>query len=74
MRNCVLDIIGEVVIQILTSETMDDILRETRNTFLDHLQEHLLDTNAYVRSKVSVYFNIIYYLSLLNNKIPKILL
>lgn len=51
MRNCVLEIIGEVVIQSLTAESLDDMLRDTRNTFLDHLQEHLIDTNAYVRSK-----------------------
>lgn len=53
MRNCVLEIMGDVVIQILSSEAMDDQQRETRNMFLDHLQDHLLDNNAYVRSKVS---------------------
>ena len=46
---------GEVVIQVLSSETMDDQQRETRNMFLDHLQDHLLDNNAYVRSKVSFF-------------------
>lgn len=51
MRNCVLEIMGEVVVQILSVETMDDQQRETRNMFLDHLQDHLLDNNAYVRAK-----------------------
>lgn len=51
MRNCVLEIMGEVLVQILSSETMNEELRETRNIFLDHLHDHLLDTNAYVRSK-----------------------
>lgn len=53
MRNCVLEIMGEVLIQILSSESMDEQLRTTRNAFLDHIQDHLLDNNAYVRSKVS---------------------
>lgn len=51
MRNCVLDIMGELLVQNLCSESMDDSSREMRNTFLDHLQDHFLDTNAYVRSK-----------------------
>ncbi|KAK3912396.1 Condensin complex subunit 1 [Frankliniella fusca] len=51
MRNCVLEIMGEVLVQLLTSESMSEELRETRNIFLEHLRDHILDINAYVRSK-----------------------
>lgn len=52
MRNCVLGVIGEVVAGSLTKEQLSDELRETRDMFLEHLEDHLIDTNGSVRGKV----------------------
>lgn len=52
MRNCVLGVIGEVVSGSLTQEHLSEEQKEIRDTFLDHLEEHLIDTNASVRGKV----------------------
>lgn len=51
MRNAVLSVMGELLVQEL-SESTDDIVKKTRDQYLDLLEEHLLDTNAFVRSKV----------------------
>ncbi|XP_036138844.1 condensin complex subunit 1 isoform X2 [Monomorium pharaonis] len=51
MRNCVIGVLG-VVIQALTGEDLTDEQKEQRDECLDNLEEHILDCNAYVRSKV----------------------
>lgn len=47
MRNCVIGVLGAVVQKALTEDLTDQ-----RDECLDNLQEHMLDSNAYVRSKV----------------------
>ena len=68
MRNAVLSVMGDLLVQQL-SESTDDAVKKTRDQYLDLLevlihyacmsntilyivQEHLHDTNAFVRSKV----------------------
>ncbi|XP_011866970.1 PREDICTED: condensin complex subunit 1 [Vollenhovia emeryi] len=52
MRNCVIGILGAVVQKALTGEDLTDEQKELRDDCLDSLEEHMLDCNAYVRSKV----------------------
>ena len=71
MRNAVLSVMGELLVQQLSSESTDDAVKKIRDQYLDLLevlmhyvcmyvnttlyivvQEHLHDTNAFVRSKV----------------------
>jgi len=52
MRNCVIGVIGIVVQKALTGEDLTSEQREKRDECLDNLEEHILDCNAYVRSKV----------------------
>ncbi|KAF1744694.1 hypothetical protein MXB_3753, partial [Myxobolus squamalis] len=52
MRNAVLDCFGQIVIQVYTKLELDDVGRKSRDCFLEKLQEHLHDVNAYVRSHV----------------------
>ncbi|XP_060069329.1 condensin complex subunit 1-like [Ylistrum balloti] len=51
MRNCVLGMIGEILMKVLNKDGLDDKTKATRDEFLDHLEEHVHDCNAYVRSK-----------------------
>lgn len=52
MRNCVIGVLGVVVQKALTGEDLTDEQKEQRDECLDNLEEHILDCNAYVRSKV----------------------
>lgn len=52
MRNCVLGVLGEIVSALLAKEHLSEDLKKTRNIFFEHLEEHLIDTNGSVRSKV----------------------
>ncbi|XP_011702254.1 PREDICTED: condensin complex subunit 1 isoform X2 [Wasmannia auropunctata] len=52
MRNCVIGVLGAVVQKALTGEDLTDEQKEQRDECLDNLEEHILDCNAYVRSKV----------------------
>lgn len=52
LRNCVLQIMGDAVVGELTSEELDDEMKEVRNEFLDSLLAHVNDISAHVRSKV----------------------
>ncbi|XP_065053020.1 condensin complex subunit 1-like isoform X1 [Rhopilema esculentum] len=52
MRNGVLGVIGEIVVKVLSKEGLDANLKNTREKFLDRLEEHLHDVHAFVRSKV----------------------
>ena len=51
MRNGVLGVIGEIVAQVLTSSDQEESSRLTRDKLLDHLEQHLHDVNAFVRSR-----------------------
>lgn len=63
MRICVLTVMSEIVIHALhmneESESDEDNLpedrRKTRNSFLEHLLDHITDVNVYVRSRVSIF-------------------
>lgn len=53
MRNCVLGVLGEILSATLAREQLSEELKETRNIFFDHLEDHLLDSNGSVRGKVT---------------------
>ncbi|XP_069703056.1 condensin complex subunit 1 [Periplaneta americana] len=52
MRMCVLGIMGEIVLRMLSVENLDEKSRDMRDQFLDNLEDHLHDVNAFVRVKV----------------------
>ncbi|XP_077998535.1 condensin complex subunit 1-like [Glandiceps talaboti] len=52
MRNGVLGVIGEIVVKVLSKEVMDNKEKNDRDQFLDILEDHIHDVNAFVRSKV----------------------
>ncbi|XP_011634039.1 condensin complex subunit 1 [Pogonomyrmex barbatus] len=52
MRNCVIGILGAVIKKALTGEDLTETKKEQRDECLDNLEEHMLDCNAHVRSKV----------------------
>ncbi|CAL7943553.1 unnamed protein product [Xylocopa violacea] len=52
MRNCTISIIREVVQKVLTGDDLTQEQKDQRDTCLNNLEEHILDNNAYVRSKV----------------------
>ncbi|KOX78117.1 Condensin complex subunit 1 [Melipona quadrifasciata] len=52
MRNCIICIIREVVQKALTGDDLTQKEKDQRDECLNNLEEHILDNNAYVRSKV----------------------
>ncbi|RXM36742.1 Condensin complex subunit 1 [Acipenser ruthenus] len=52
MRMAVLEVMGEMVSQVLSGEELEESGRDARDQFLDTLQEHLHDTNSFVRSRM----------------------
>lgn len=52
MRNCAIGVMGLVVANVLKGEDLSAENRSRRDDCLDNLEEHILDCNAYVRSKV----------------------
>ncbi|XP_058809169.1 condensin complex subunit 1 [Phymastichus coffea] len=52
MRNCAIGVMGVIVAKVLTGEELPPEKRIIRDECLDNLEEHILDSNAYVRSKV----------------------
>lgn len=52
MRNCTISIIREVVQKALTGDDLTQEQKDRRDECLNNLEEHILDNNAYVRSKV----------------------
>ena len=52
MRMCVLGIMGEIVLRMLSVDNLEESPRDMRDQFLDHLEDHLHDVNAFVRVKV----------------------
>ncbi|KAL4220856.1 meiotic chromosome condensation [Mactra antiquata] len=51
MRNGVLGAMGEILIKILSKENLDDKMKDTRDQFLEKLEDHVHDIHAFVRSK-----------------------
>ena len=51
MRNSVLTMIGEIVVRELSVDGLDEKSRYLRDQFLDMLEDHIHDTNAFTRSK-----------------------
>ncbi|XP_074654081.1 condensin complex subunit 1-like isoform X2 [Tubulanus polymorphus] len=52
MRNCVLTMMGDILIITLSGENLDEKQKSTRDSFLDQLEEHIHDVHAFVRAKV----------------------
>lgn len=52
MRKCVLGVLGEIVIKVLTAEDLDENNKDLRENFLDVLEDHVHDVSSYVRSRV----------------------
>lgn len=52
MRICVVGVLGEIVLNVLTKENLDENLKKMRDEYLDCLEEHIHDVNAFVRTKV----------------------
>jgi len=53
MRICVLSVLKELIINVLNNDELDELQRKTRDDYIIIMQDHLLDVNAFVRSKVS---------------------
>lgn len=57
MRICVLSVMSEIVISVLRSDDENNLSEENkklRDSFMEHLLDHVADINVFVRSKVSV--------------------
>lgn len=54
MRICVLSVLKELIIHVLNSEALEEMERNTRDDYIFILNDHLLDINAFVRSKVGI--------------------
>ncbi|XP_029680531.1 condensin complex subunit 1 [Formica exsecta] len=52
MRNCVIGVLDIVVQKALTGEDLTDEQKKQRDECLNNLEDHILDSHAYVRSKV----------------------
>nr|XP_009862227.1 condensin complex subunit 1 isoform X2 [Ciona intestinalis] len=61
MRNSVLGAVGEIIIQCLSKEGLDEKSKQARDQFLDILYDHAnLDVNAFVRSRaLHVWLNLV---------------
>ncbi|GAB6019778.1 Ncapd2p [Chamberlinius hualienensis] len=53
MRNCVLIIMGEILLQTNVDDktALDEKAKMLRDQFMDHLEDHIHDVNAFVRSR-----------------------
>uniref|UniRef100_A0A4W5PTD4 Uncharacterized protein n=1 Tax=Hucho hucho TaxID=62062 RepID=A0A4W5PTD4_9TELE len=57
---CVCEVLGEVLVRVLSGDGLDESGRADRDRFMDTLQEHLHDTHSYVRAHVlQVYTRIV---------------
>lgn len=52
LRKCVLSILGEITLQVFVGEVLEEAERETRDQFLDCLEDHVHDVHAHVRTSV----------------------
>ncbi|KAI7809455.1 condensin complex subunit 1 [Triplophysa rosa] len=60
LRVAVCEVLGEVLVRVLTGDKLDDSARGDRNRFLDTLQEHIHDAHSHVRARVlQVYTRIV---------------
>lgn len=60
MRVAVCEVLGEVLVRVLSGDKLDDSARADRDRFLDTLQEHIHDAHSHVRTRVlQVYTKIV---------------
>ncbi|XP_022328669.2 condensin complex subunit 1-like isoform X1 [Crassostrea virginica] len=60
MRNGVLGVMGEILFKVLSKDNLEDKLKDTRDQFLEKLEEHIHDVNAFVRSRVlQIWLNLV---------------
>lgn len=60
LRVAVCEVLGEVLVRVLTGDKLDDSARGDRDRFLDTLQEHIHDAHSHVRARVfQVYTRIV---------------
>lgn len=59
MRICVLSVLKELIIHVLNNDELDEFQRKTRDDYIIIMQDHLLDVNAFVRSKILQLFTAI---------------
>uniref|UniRef100_A0A8C9TS17 Condensin complex subunit 1 n=1 Tax=Scleropages formosus TaxID=113540 RepID=A0A8C9TS17_SCLFO len=60
LRVAVCEVLGEVLVRVLSGDGLNESGRTDRDRFLDTLQEHLHDTHSHVRSRVlQVYARIV---------------
>lgn len=52
MRVAVCEVLGEVLVRVLSGDKLDDSGRADRDRFLDTIQEHIHDTHSHVRARV----------------------
>lgn len=56
LRNCMLSMMGSLVMRVLSREDLDEKSRDLRDNCLDCIEDHVMDVNAFVRSKVSQFY------------------
>lgn len=54
IRICVLSVLKELIIHVLNNNELDELERKIRDDYFSILEDHLLDINAFVRSKVGI--------------------
>ncbi|ROL52067.1 Condensin complex subunit 1 [Anabarilius grahami] len=60
LRVAVCEVLGEVLVRVLSGDKLDDSARAGRDRFLDTLQEHIHDAHSHVRARVlQVYARIV---------------
>ncbi|KAI5092898.1 condensin complex subunit 1 [Silurus meridionalis] len=60
LRVAMCEVLGEVLVHVLTGDKLDDSGRADRDRFFDTLQEHIHDTHSHVRARVlQVYTRIV---------------
>ncbi|MPC33169.1 Condensin complex subunit 1 [Portunus trituberculatus] len=57
LRNCVLSILGSVVLNLLKGDNLDTKSKDLRDQCLEHLEDHIHDVHAFIRSKVLQIWN-----------------
>ncbi|XP_067308737.1 condensin complex subunit 1 isoform X2 [Pseudorasbora parva] len=60
LRVAVCEVLGDVLVRVLSGDKLDDSARTSRDRFLDTLQEHIHDAHSHVRARVlQVYARIV---------------
>lgn len=60
LRVAVCEVLGEVLVRVLSGDKLDDSARASRDRFLETLQEHIHDAHSHVRARVlQVYARIV---------------